>query len=285
MSADDSNLFIYDSNIEILFETMNKELRKVAAWFKAKKLSLNFSKIKYSLFHSTRKRKDIPNILPPVHIDNVPVKREFVTKLLGVYLDVNISWKHHINNVSTNTCKSIEILYKTRCILSKFLRNQLYFSFINCYRSYSIIAWFSTNKSKLQALYCHQKHAARIIDFKDKFTSSKPLLQQINAMTVYKLNIFETLYFMYLCKIGNTPSIFKHIYTLKSINEYTTRSKNVLLKPLCKKNIAKFKLSYRESHLWNKFIAPNNDILEVVTIHMFKIRLKKIIFASILEDF
>ena len=83
MSAVDSNLFIYDSNIEILFETMNKELRKVAAWFKANKLSLNISKIKYSLFHSTRKRKDIPNILPPVHIDNVPVKIEFVTNFLA----------------------------------------------------------------------------------------------------------------------------------------------------------------------------------------------------------
>ena len=84
MFADDTNLFISDSNIENLFETMNEELRKVANWFKANKLSLNISKTKYSLFHSTRKRKDIPNILPPLHIDNVSVKREFVTKFLGV---------------------------------------------------------------------------------------------------------------------------------------------------------------------------------------------------------
>ena len=80
---------------------------------------------------------------------------------------------------------------------------------------------------------------------------------------------------MYLCKNENRPSIFKHIYWLKPISKYTTRSKNILFKPLCKKN------------LWNRFIAPNNDLLEAVTIHIFKIRLKKIIFAStnILEDF
>ena len=133
MFADDPNLFISDSNIGNLFETMNEELRKVANWVKASKLSFNISKTKYSLFHSTRKRKDIPNTLPPLHIDNVPVKREFVTKFLGVYLDENISWKHHINIVSTKVCKSIGILYRTRCILSKFLRKQLSFSFINCY--------------------------------------------------------------------------------------------------------------------------------------------------------
>ena len=92
---------------------------------------------------------------------------------------------------------------------------------------------------------------------------------------------------MYLRKNANTPSTLEHIYTLTPINKYTIRSKNIFFKPLFKKNFAKFKLSYREPHLWTKFIAPNNDLLEAVTIHIFKIRLKKIIFAStnILEDF
>ena len=94
------------------------------------------------------------------------------------------------------------------------------------------------------------------------------------------MNIFQTLCFMYLSKNENTPSIFKHIYTLKLINKYTTISKNILFKPLYKKIFAKFKLSYRRLYLWNKFISPNNDLLGVVTIHIFKIRLKKIIFAS-----
>ena len=40
MFADDTNLFISNSNIENLFETMNEELRKVAIWFKANKLRL-----------------------------------------------------------------------------------------------------------------------------------------------------------------------------------------------------------------------------------------------------
>lgn len=40
-------------------------------------------------------------------------------------------------------------------------------------------------------------------------------------------------------------------------------------------------------HLWNEFIDLNNNLLEVVTINIFKIRLKKIIFvpANVLEKF
>ena len=139
MFADDTNLFISDSNIENPYETMNEELRKVAVWFKARNLSMNISKTKYYSFHCIRKRKDIANILPPLHIGNFPIKGEFDTKFLGVYLDKNIFWKHDINSVSTKVCKSIEILYRTRYILNKFLRKQLYFSFINCYLNYANI--------------------------------------------------------------------------------------------------------------------------------------------------
>ena len=91
--ADDTNLFISDFNIENLFETINKELRKVATCFKANKLSLSLSisKTKYSSFHSMRRRQHIPNIVPRLHIENVPIKREFVTRFLRVYLDENIT--------------------------------------------------------------------------------------------------------------------------------------------------------------------------------------------------
>ena len=61
--------------------------------------------------------------------------------------------------------------------MNNFLPKQLHFSLINGYLNYANIAWATTSKSKPQTLYCHQKHVARIIDFKDKFTSAKPLLE------------------------------------------------------------------------------------------------------------
>ena len=66
MFADDTNLFVSVYNIANLFEIVIEELRKVANWFKVNKLSLNISKTKYPLFHSTRKRKDIPKYLPSI---------------------------------------------------------------------------------------------------------------------------------------------------------------------------------------------------------------------------
>ena len=51
--ADDTNLFFSHSDINIKFEKVNKELANVSNWFKAKKLSLNVKKTKYSFFHKS----------------------------------------------------------------------------------------------------------------------------------------------------------------------------------------------------------------------------------------
>ena len=58
------------------------------------------------------------------------------------------------------------------------------------------IAWGSTNKSKLLSLYRKPKQAARKIFCKDKLTSAKPLLTEINALTNEKIvpDTFETLF-------------------------------------------------------------------------------------------
>ena len=112
-------------------------------------------------------------------MDNIVIERETVTKFLAVLIEENLSWKQHINNVRTKISKSIGILCKFRGIVQQRLLKQLYFSFIHCYLNYANIAWASTYKSKLGGLYHHQKHAARIINFKDIFTLDQPLLHDM----------------------------------------------------------------------------------------------------------
>ena len=70
---------------------------------------------------------------------------------------------------------------------------ETYSFFIKCYLNYGNIVRASTNKNKLRALYRLEKYAARA-KIKDKFTSAKLLLGQINTVAVYETNIYLTLY-------------------------------------------------------------------------------------------
>ena len=219
MFADDSNLFKVDKNLDRLFLEMNKELENVSIWFKANKLSLNVKKTKFSLFHQSRKKKLIPEFLPKLCIDNCEIQRELVTKFLGVYIDENLTWKHHINNVKTKVSKSIGILYRSRDMLNKPLLKQLYHSFVHSYLNYGNVAWASTNKTTLDPLYRKQKHAIRVINLKDRFEHSKPLFTEMKILTLFKQNIFNFLVFVFKCKLKESPRIFHGIFTLKPPNK------------------------------------------------------------------
>ena len=114
MFADDTNLFLSHKNIDTLFAIMNVELENVSMWFKSNKLSLNVYKTKWSLFYPLSKRQFLPQTLPNLLIEDIHIKREHVTKFLGVFIDENLSWKQHIETLSSNISKSIGIFYKSR---------------------------------------------------------------------------------------------------------------------------------------------------------------------------
>jgi hypothetical protein len=256
---------------------MTNELKKVSVWFKQNRLSLNIEKTKYTLFYPPSKKQKLPHIMPDLLIDNITLKREKVTKFLGIYIDENLSWRYHINNTSTKIAKCIGILYKARNILSKHQLTQLYYSFIHCHINYANSIWGSTHKTKLKSLYLRQKHAVRVINFKNRLSHTKQLFKEMNILNVYQLNVFNILCFMFKCRENLSPTVFKNVYNLKQKNKYNLRTNNTLVAPFCQQKKDQFFVSYRGPYLWNKIVSPNFDFSIKMTYALFKQKLKKII--------
>ena len=140
MFAEDTNLFLSGKNVDDIFSNMNSELNKISLWFKANKLLLNLTKNKIFSILSSLKKRFLREPLPFLKMDNIVIERENVTKFVGVLIDKNLSWKQHINDVSTKISKSISILYKSTGIVKQALSKQLYFSFIHCHLNCANIA-------------------------------------------------------------------------------------------------------------------------------------------------
>ena len=83
-------------------------------WFTVNKLSLNVEKTKYSFFHKSSKKDDIPLCLPELIIKISEVQREESIKCLGVLLDQHLTWKEHIKLTENKIAKNIDIVYKAR---------------------------------------------------------------------------------------------------------------------------------------------------------------------------
>ena len=104
---------------------MNKELKSVSTWFKANKFSINIDKIKWTIFHPTSKKLFMLIKFSELFIDGMILKRETVNKFWGAFIDENVTWKAHINTISTKISKGIGILYRARLIIPRKQLNQL----------------------------------------------------------------------------------------------------------------------------------------------------------------
>ena len=110
MFADDANLFFSHNDINNLFEKMNKKLTNVSNWFNANKLSLYVKKTKFSFFHKSSKKDNIPLRLPNLNVNGLTIERESSIKFLGVWRDENLTWRDHIYTVENKIAKMLDFI-------------------------------------------------------------------------------------------------------------------------------------------------------------------------------
>ena len=112
--ADDTNIYCKAENLDQLQSVVNKELKKLKVWLDTNKLSLNIDKTNFIIFKSPqRSSSDIVNI----KIGNLPVKRTYYVKFLGVLLDETLLWKYHLTELSKKLARTCGMFFKVRHFL------------------------------------------------------------------------------------------------------------------------------------------------------------------------
>ena len=126
---------------------MNRELKKVRKWLDANHLSLNIDKTNFVIFHPPRVK--IPELVI-IKFGRKKIQRENCLKFLGVLLDANLSWKHHINELLKKLSRTLGLFYKIRYYMPLEILKQLYHSLFYSFVSYGITVWGLTYKSLVQ---------------------------------------------------------------------------------------------------------------------------------------
>ena len=198
---------------------------------------------------------------------------------MGVFFDENVTWKAHINTISTKISKSIGIIYRVRLIIPRKQLNQLYFSFVHSYLNNANLAWVSTQKTKLSTLYRQQKHSFRLLSFKDQLTHSRCLFKEIGSSNMYEISISNILSIMFKYQSKACPKAFKDLFTLKPKNKYQLKRCCTLFEPFFKSKFSQLCINYRGPHLWNTIVLSQNTGLEQSAIlKIFKEKLKAYLF-------
>ena len=151
--ADDANMFITGHNVSEMCNQFNADLFRVQEWLHCNKLSLNVLKTHYMIFTPRKRIYDDVSII----INNTKISRVYVTKILGVQIDSQLSWKMHIDYICKKISKCTVILLKARKVLGKSCLTTLYYTFAYPYSIYCNHVWGNTYQTNLDRLMIIQK--------------------------------------------------------------------------------------------------------------------------------
>ena len=281
--ADDTSLFISDSNIDNLFQRANTEINNLFNWFCANRLSLNPSKTKYIIIKSPKQKCNTTGLnimINNTHLSQVGKHyEEQSTKFLGVHIDESLSWKYHLQHVNKKISRSLWIMKQVKHILPADSMRTLYFTLIHPQITYGILAWGNACKSVLNRTIILQKRAVRIINRAAYNSHTEPLFKRMKILKLNDQYEYEVALFMYDYVANKLPPSFQNVYRNNQEIQAThqTRQANHIHIIRCSSTFSQKLPLYEFPHIWNKW---TNKIPKNTSRSKYKNNLKKIFLSS-----
>ena len=151
--ADDTNILYENTDTKAMIKTINMEMTKIIEWFKSNKLHINVNKTVTMLFHTRQKRVNIYE--NSIVIDGNIIPFTTNTKFLGI--NINLTWKAHINYITTKTSKGVGALLRLSKELSYNILILIYYTILLPYLTYCCINWGFTYQTYINKILTIEK--------------------------------------------------------------------------------------------------------------------------------
>ena len=234
------------------------EVKKVYNWLCFNKLSLNVEKTKYMVFHNKFKNIDYPEL----RLNDRIIDRVENFNFLGIILNQNLNWNHHLDKISIKISRSIGAMYRLKNIVPQHVLSILYNSTILPHLSYGILAW----GAKTEHIFKIQKRAVRIVSNSRYISHTEPIFKSLNFLKVTDLYKLHVLKFYYNYCHNNLPSYFRSFEfpRISQIHSYNTRNKENFNVPKTRTKMAEYCLRNMIPRILNT-TAPS--ILQKINTH------------------
>lgn len=209
--ADDTTLMIKHKCMMELQSLCNSSLVLLDNWLKNNMLYLNTCKTKFIDFRNKTDRLTLK-------IGDTNIESTSNSKMLGIIVDDQLTWKYHIKHVINKLCTAVYALRKLYKLLDTNVLRTVYFAYIQSVLSYGLIFWGGS--SELEDVFVIQKWAIRIMKGLNKRTSCRNHFKELHILPLPSLYIFEILNF--------TKRNIKRFNMNSDFHEYNTRNRNNL---------------------------------------------------------
>lgn len=177
--ADDTSLIYSDQSLKTIEKRLNVDLKFLFKWLCSNLISLNVAKTIVVLFHNERKTIDY-NIR--LKLNGKYLNLSESVKYLGVTLDSNLSWNHHIKSVANKLRNANGALSKLRYLVPKPVLFSVYNALFSSHLIYACQAWAQSQNPNSCRIFKLQKCAIRLMTFSNFRAHSSPLFFELKIL-------------------------------------------------------------------------------------------------------
>ena len=244
MYADDTTISIIGKNLEELNNRANAVISSVHDWCLKNCMILNESKTKYLLITNYQKRATLNLTHLDINIGQIPIKQSSEEKLLGVYINENLSWETHIHNLCKKLSNKIMLLKRLKIYMDVPTRVQFYNAYIFSSLSYCCAVWGLLPTVYTNRLFQFQRRAARIIFDKPYDYPYEVLFKKLNWLDFHSLVKYRTVLQTFKC-LNNLAQVYlKELFLYLPPSNYDLRLRNKTLLSIPSYRTVMYEYSY-----------------------------------------
>ena len=168
--ADDTNIFVSAHSKEDVYKLANKVMQQVHLYLLSNQLHINVSKCVFMHFRPNMNNKTRLSCArassydnPSVFVNGLKLKHVDRTRFLGVIIEDNLNWNHHIEYLEKKMLSTIVLVKRIRKVIPRSHYKSIYHSLFESHLSYGITCWGGAYSSKLESLFRLQKRCIRIL--------------------------------------------------------------------------------------------------------------------------
>ena len=267
--ADDTTLYYIDKSEAYIEQQLQCALLKLSEWCKENGMLINTTKTKVMLITTPQRRFYLNNYNPQLTYNNEQLSVVACEKILGVFIDNNLTWANHTNAVAKKIISNLWLLSRIKTYLSTYQRVQFYKSYVQPHIDYCNAIWGGTSQRNLERLYRLQKRACKIIlDY--QYENIADSMEELKILNIYERIYLKRAKFMFKISKSLTPEYINEMFNLRPLNNtlQSLRSSvaiNYVL-PRPHKELFKQGLIYSGPLIWNNL--PEN-LRQLETIDSF----------------
>ncbi len=201
-----------------LQKSIDDDFSCLKTYFDDNRLCVTVDKCEFMLLGTYQTLQNITN--PQIHINNEHLRQVSVAKYLGIYINENLCWDHHIDTLVKKISSKISILRSLRNILPIYTLKLIYNAIVLPHFNYADVVYDAaseTNKSRLQRL---QTRAAQLISGTGP---RNPVFKELGWLSLENRRCMYKCTIVLKCRNGLAPS-----YLIDSFNA-TATAQEILL--------------------------------------------------------